>query len=60
MPRRDFRRVVAHADDGVGAQFAGVGEHLVERIFARLFAKLRVERNVPAEKTLNTARQCCR
>ena len=28
MPGRDFRGVVADADDGVGAQLAGVGDHV--------------------------------
>src|SRR5580698_6965689 len=26
-PRRDFRRVVAHADDRVGAELVGMGDH---------------------------------
>ena len=51
--RCDFGGVVTHADDGIGAQLTGVGEHQVEGIFARAFAKIGVERDVPAENGLD-------
>lgn len=49
-----FRRVVAHAHDRVRALLRRVGEHTVERVFPRLFAEFRKERNVPAYDRLQT------
>src|ERR1039458_9535337 len=51
--RADLRRVVTDADDRVGAQLAGMADHLVERVLARPLAQRRVERDVPAKQALD-------
>src|SRR5580658_1997841 len=52
-PRRDFRRVVAHADDRVGAELVGVGDHVAKGVVARPFAQFGVDGDVAAEQTLD-------
>ena len=49
----DFRRIVAHTDDGIRAQLARVREHLVESILAGAFAHGSVERDVAPEYALD-------
>src|SRR5580658_9191586 len=51
--RHDFRRVVAHADDGVGAELIGVRDQIAESVIPRPFAQLGVNGNVAAEQTLD-------
>jgi hypothetical protein len=52
-PGGDFIRVITHTDDRVRAELARVQDHFIERILARPFAQIRVERNIPAEEALN-------
>lgn len=52
-PLPDFRRVVANADHGVGAQLRGVRQHLLKRILPGSLAKARINRNIAAKNGLN-------
>src|SRR5262245_35457235 len=49
----NFRRIVAHANDGVGTQFSAMRQHLLKGIIPRPLAKAGIERNVPAENALD-------
>ena len=49
----NLRRIVADADDGVGAQFARVRQHLRKGVCPRSLAERRVKRDVPAEDRLD-------
>ena len=33
----DFCRIITDPDDGIGPQFAGLRDHLIERVLPRLF-----------------------
>src|ERR1019366_2054209 len=44
---------IAHTDDRIRAEFAGVCEHEVERVLPRALAQVGVKRDVAAEKTLD-------
>src|SRR5262249_13266125 len=50
----DFGSVVAHADDGVGAQFGRVLQHEFEGVLARLFAQVGEQRDVAADQRLQS------
>src|SRR5262245_18892445 len=50
---RDFRGVVAHADDGIRSEFTRMGKHLVVGIAPRPLTQLGIERDVPAKETLD-------
>src|SRR5262249_2086611 len=49
-----FVGIVPRADDGVRADFSGMPDHDFERFSARLFAKLREERDIAADQCLET------
>jgi hypothetical protein len=51
--RHDLGRVVAHADDGVGAAALSVRQQDVERVGAGTLAQGREDRDVPAEEGLH-------
>ena len=48
----DFRRVVANPDNGIGADFLGVGGHHLEGVRARLLAQLSEQGDVASDQGL--------
>jgi len=55
--RHDLRRVVADADDGVGAELCGVRKHELESVAAGSLAQAGVEGDVTAENRLDARRE---
>ena len=53
MPGADLRGVVTDADDGVGVELVGVGDHVPKGIVAGVFAHFGVNGDVAAEQALD-------